>query len=71
MVNSGKRFLISQKIINYSSYLQRKDNCPIDKQILLMTKALHHTGKNSYYSNLLYGSVSQGLGTTKFTNLIG
>ena len=24
-----------------------------------------------YYYFLLYGSVSQGLGTTKFTNLIG
>ena len=27
--------------------------------------------KTMYYGWLLYGSVSQGLGTTKFTNLIG
>ena len=53
MVNSGKRFLFSQKIINYSSYLQKKDNFPIDKQILLMTKDLHHAGKSSCYFNII------------------
>ena len=29
------------------------------------------TGLSSYYSSFIYGSVSQGLGTTKLTNLIG
>ena len=28
-------------------------------------------GEANYYPTLLYGSVSRGLGTTKFTNLIG
>ena len=71
MFNSGKRFPFSQKIINYLSYLQKKDNCPIDKHILLMTKALHRADKNSYYSNII--SISQfynlpSFGVTCLTN---
>ena len=31
----------------------------------------HYFTTHSKYSNLLYGRVSQGLGTTKFANLIG
>ena len=44
---------INQKIMNYSSYLQSKDNFSIVKQIFLMSQDLHHAGKNSYYSNII------------------
>ena len=45
--------VINQKIMNYSSYLLSKDNCSIVKQIFLMSRDLHHAGKNSYYSNII------------------
>jgi len=46
---------INQKIMNYSSYLLRKDNCSIVKQIFLMSQDLHmhHAGKNSSYFNII------------------
>ena len=44
---------INQKIMNYSSYILSKDNCPIVKQIFLMSQDLQHAGKNSYYSNII------------------
>ena len=50
----GTRFrAISQKIMNYSSYLLSKDNCSIGKQIFPMSQDLHHAGKNGYYSNII------------------
>ena len=40
------------------------------RTVEVLVPNLHHINKG-YNSHLLYGSVSQGLGTTKFTNLIG
>ena len=39
---------IYQKIINYTLYLQNKENDPV-----VMSPDLHSSGKNSFYSNVM------------------
>ena len=43
---------INYKIINYTLYLQKKENDSVVKQIFLMSVDLHSFAKNSFYSNL-------------------
>ena len=43
----------------------------VEELLLLQPKVHLVSYKDNLYSNLLYGPLSQGLGTTKFTNLIG
>ena len=51
-----------------SGYLQKIQLIVRDAQTIIAFGAFENGG---FYKSLLYGSVSQGLGTTKFTNLIG
>ena len=44
---------INQKITNYTLYLQSKENDSIVKQIFFMSSDLRHTGKCSFYSNIM------------------
>ena len=68
-----RTILASLARVNERVHVHNERNFPqakLDSEIRVRFLLNEHSGLY-FYCILLYGSVSQGLGTTKFTNLIG
>ena len=68
---SMSRMLCCQRKISWHILSERDDIPMLSKKIMHFLKGLEKLPLSVHYFLSLYGSASQGLGTTEFTNLIG